>query len=180
MADYSSCTDTTESTLITQTTNSNVSNSTDTTKSCKNCPTETCETGILITPESCDTSSDTYSETCDYSYDDTTGYKGKKLFIFDVKVEEGKRVIYVNDKRKPILRIKRGYKYLFQLNNLNSDLVLTMNPVGMWNGKPPKPLNGTKIANNGTFEMKADESVPKYFYYHLVNAQFAGGIAIVN
>ena len=156
---------------------------------------DSCDGAILITPESCETSNyDSNScegaiaitrPTCENStcYDSCVCGNStyKKVFVFEIRKENDKSVIYVNGKRKPILRLKRKVHYTFDMKNLEHEVVLTMNPVGYWNGKAPKTISHVENHHEDcNLELYCDEHLPKFFYYQCVDTQFSGGLVIVD
>jgi hypothetical protein len=96
----------------------------------------------------------------------------------------GNHAIYVNGKLAPILKLRRGYVYYFNIKQKCHDdeyaFVLTKNPVGKYHGITPEPLCGSfDPVTHGCVKYHVTCKTPKYFYYQSANAAFMGGLVLV-
>ncbi len=111
---------------------------------------------------------------------------GKKCGHVMADQIEGK-VIYINEHQAPILKLIRGYTYYFNVKQKECDgkyentFVLTQNPVGKYGCVAPVPLCGSfDPVSHGCVKFHVSECTPKYFYYQMANASFAGGLVVVS
>jgi len=96
----------------------------------------------------------------------------------------GNRAIHVNGKVAPILKLRRGYVYYFNVKQKCHDgensFVLTQNPIGKVGNIEPVPLcNSFDPVTNGCVKYHVTCKTPKYFYYQNANASFMGGLCLV-
>jgi len=86
----------------------------------------------------------------------------------------------------PIIKLQRGYEYFFSVkqdgcHDHNNFFVLTENPVGKYNGKPPKPLkNSFDPVSKGCVRYYVSCDTPKYFYYQNSSGSFQGGLILIS
>lgn len=154
------------------------------TSSQSTCPTQT----------SCTSSSDSITDTegsvCESSssseeilgnrkFNITFGSKCGHLYEKDIC---GDKAIYVNCKQGPILKLKRGFVYYFNVKQKCDDysFVLTKNPVGKIGCVAAEPLcDSFDPITHGCAKYHVTSKTPKYFYYQSSNDAFMGGLILV-
>ena len=90
--------------------------------------------------------------------------------------------IYVNGKVAPILKLKRGYEYYFQVKQCGCEntFLLTNSPIGKYNCLFPTPVcGGFDPVTHGCVKFKVTHKTPKYFYYQSSTNSFMGNLVIV-
>jgi hypothetical protein len=154
----------------------------------------TCQSSTTCdSSSSCESSiSSTEGSTCSESEEEILGKKK-----FDITFEHkcghlyadhinGNKAIYVNGKVAPILKLRRGYVYYFNVKqkccdgNYDNSFVLTQNPIGKIGCVEPKPLcNSFDPVTHGCVKYHVTCKTPKYFYYQSANAAHMGGLILV-
>ena len=179
------CTPTCSSNTCIQTCSSNTC--TPTCSSSTHCST-TCSS-TSSSSSSCSSYSSTDGSSCSSSSNDVI--LGKKKFNVEFKSKcghdheseiVGDKAIYVNGKLAPILKLRRGYVYYFNVKQkgCENSFVLTKNPVGRYHDISPEPLcDSFDPVTHGCVKYHVTCKTPKYFYYQSASAAFMGGLVLV-
>jgi hypothetical protein len=95
----------------------------------------------------------------------------------------GDKAIWINGKQSPVLKLKRGYVYYFNVQQecykkcYENLFFLTKNPCG---GPGACKLPGSFDAiGSGCIRFHVTDCTPKYFYYQSTTGRFLGGLIIV-
>lgn len=171
-----------------------------TTSSCStsSCTTTSSESSDCSSSSTCSSSS---SECCSVSSTDGSTCSsseeilGRKKFDITFGCKEGhlyadhivgNKAIHVNCKVAPILKLRRGYIYYFNVKqkacngNYDNAFVLTQNPIGKIGCVEPVPLcDSFDPVTHGCVKYHVTCKTPKYFYYQNANAAHQGGLILV-
>ncbi|HSW76916.1 MAG TPA: hypothetical protein VLG50_07710 [Candidatus Saccharimonadales bacterium] len=86
----------------------------------------------------------------------------------------------------PILKLKRGYEYYFNVKQCACDgvyentFLLTESPIGRYGCLSPCPLKHSfDPITHGCVKFKVTSKTPKYFYYQSSTNSFMGNLVIV-
>ncbi len=161
------------------------------------CSTSTCSTSSTSTCSTSSSSCSSYSSTDGSSCSSSSSEEilGKKKFNVEFKSKcgheheseiVGEKAIYVNGKLAPILKLRRGYVYYFNVkqkgcnDNYENSFVLTKNPIGKYHDITPEPLcDSFDPVTHGCVKYHVTCKTPKYFYYQSASAAFMGGLILV-
>lgn len=105
---------------------------------------------------------------------------GKKKYIVSFK-----KTIYIDGKKTPILKVRRGYVYYFNVtqekcHGYYENLFLLTKNSPCHCGKAPIPLkNSFDPVGNGCVKYHVTKHTPKYFYYQSATNPFIGGLVLV-
>lgn len=169
------------------------------TSSCTTTCTESSDCSSSSSSSSCSSSSSseccsvssTEGSTCSSSeeilgrkkFDITFGCKEGHLYAEHIV---GNKAIHVNCKVAPIIKLRRGYVYYFNVKqkscngNYENSFVLTQNPIGKIGCVEPVPLcDSFDPVTNGCVKYHVTCKTPKYFYYQNANAAHQGGLILV-